>query len=124
MIKHALAVGALIGGLAWGGGAQAQQRQLIIFGNDKCPENTICVRKSEEERYRIPPGLRDGVLTPSEESWATRQKGVTSVGQTGTGSCTNVGAGGWTGCWAKMMRDAKEEERQSGAVQAAEPLPR
>jgi len=124
MIKHALSVGALVAGLAWGGAAQAQQRQLIIFGNDKCPENTICVRAPESERYRIPPALRDGVLAPSEESWANRQKGVTSVGQTGTGSCTNVGGGGWTGCWAKMMRDSKAEERQDAAVQAAEPLPR
>jgi hypothetical protein len=33
------------------------------------------------------------------------------VGASGTNSCTPSGAGGWTGCYAQMLRQAREERR-------------
>jgi hypothetical protein len=57
-------------GLALAGPAVAQDtapepkmNMVIIYGDDKCPESsddtiTVCARKGEGERYRIPEPLR------------------------------------------------------------------
>ena len=88
---------------------------VIVFGEDECPkpvgdEITICARKAEKERYRIPQGLRD---TPSakSESWNTRVLAYERVGKTGTMSCTPTGVGGWTGCSQKLIDQAYAEKK-------------
>jgi hypothetical protein len=89
----------------------ANERVLTIFGQDKCPSDTICVRAPENERYRIPKQFRnDGVIKPENQSWAARAEGTLSAGaKTGIGSCSASGPGGWTGCWAQQMRAARAE---------------
>ena len=97
----------------------ANDKVLVVFGDDPCPAGTICVRKGASERFRIPKELRDSTPSAGNERWADRAKSIDSVGATGTGSCTNVGAGGWTGCWAKEMRQAKaarKADAEAGAV--------
>ena len=98
--------------------AQAQlanERVLTIFGDDKCPADTICVRAPESERYRIPKALRNsGVIAPENQSWAARaNETLDAHAATGTGSCTAVGPGGWTGCYQQQMRAARAERRQA-----------
>lgn len=95
--------------------AQTNDRILVIYGDDKCPASDICVHAPESERYRIPKELREsGVIAPQNQSWAARAQGVISAGAaTGTGSCTAVGAGGWTGCWTQQMQAARAERAQA-----------
>lgn len=87
------------------------ERVLTIFGDDKCPANTICVRAKESERYRIPKQFRNsGVIAPENQAWGARAEATLSAGgTTGIGSCSASGPGGWTGCWAKQMRAARAE---------------
>ena len=87
------------------------EQVLIIFGNDSCPRDTICVRRSEGERYRIPQELRRVKPSPENQSWAVRARSMEYVGASGINSCTPSGAGGWTGCYQKMLREAREERR-------------
>ena len=95
---------------------------VIIFGNDACPAPadagtiTVCARKPESERYRIPAPFRN---TPSrqDESWTSRVTAYESVGATGTQSCSAVGAGGWTGCEAQLIHNAYAEKKASSDVQ-------
>ena len=95
---------------------------VIIFGNDACPAPqdagtiTVCARKPEGERYRIPAPFRN---TPSrqDESWTSRVTAYESVGATGTQSCSAVGAGGWTGCAAQLIHNAYAEKKASSDVQ-------
>lgn len=89
----------------------ANDKTLVIFGNDRCPSGTICVRKGESERYRIPKEMRDSTPAAGNETWASRAKSISNVGAAGTGSCSATGAGGWTGCWSQQMRDAKAERQ-------------
>lgn len=92
---------------------------LIVYGNDACPAGTICVRKGESERFRIPKELRQTAPSAHNERWADRARSFQDVGASGTGSCTSTGQGGWTGCWAKQMRDAKAErqaDKDAGSV--------
>lgn len=103
--------------------AQQTDRVLILYGNDKCPTNAsgqeivVCSRRPEAERYRIPKELRSPILiTPENQSWAAKANDTLNAGgASGTGSCSAVGAGGWTGCWAQQMRDAKRQRQADSA---------
>jgi len=126
MIKHLLLPAAALLGVGIVAPAFAQQndKALIIYGNDKCPEGTVCIRAPETERYRIPQSLRSGPLAPKDQPWSQRAASVDAVNNTGTGSCTNVGAGGWTGCWSQQMKAARAEKKQEAQAEAESPLPK
>jgi hypothetical protein len=96
----------------------SNEQVLVIFGNDTCPRDTICVRRSESERYRIPQELRRIEPSAQSASWASRVRSVEYAGASGTDSCTPVGAGGFTGCTQRMLRQAREERRarQNGEI--------
>ena len=100
--------------------AQANDRVLTVFGDDKCPENTICVRAPEAERYRIPKNLREAPsIAPNRQAWAARVPSVLDAGaKSGIGSCTASGPGGWTGCYAQQMRQARAEREQAAQENA------
>jgi len=64
---------------------------IIIYGDDPCPaaqgeEITVCARKPEAERYRIPAPLREPSSTRSE-AWNEKVLAYETVGRTGTNSC-------------------------------------
>ena len=95
--------------------------RVIVYGNDPCPrapdgDIIICGRRSERDRYRIPEELRDDAAAPDpeSESWAVRAESLEYVGRTGIQSCSTVGPGGFTGCWAELMRAARAERRTEG----------
>jgi hypothetical protein len=99
-------------------GAQAapepKVNQLIVFGEDPCPQSTddtitVCARKDEGERFRIPELLREH-SSPQNEAWNNKVLAYETVGRTGTMSCSPVGAGGWTGCSGKLINQAYAEK--------------
>ena len=92
--------------------AQAGQYELVIYGNDPCPREAICIRKSESERYRLPPALNPQGTLQQRQSWSQKSKVLTTVGDTGTGSCSAVGPGGHTGCRIQSIKQAKPQTRQ------------
>lgn len=130
MIKPVLAPAVILAGMvAFGAPAQAQQndRKLVIYGNDRCPANTICVRAKEEDRYRIPKALRDGPLAPKDQPWGQRASSVSRAGSVvgdGTGSCSSTGSGGWTGCLNRDLKQARDERREANAAAAESPEPK
>ncbi|HEY0113951.1 MAG TPA: hypothetical protein VGB59_12505 [Allosphingosinicella sp.] len=101
--------------------AQANERiaRLIVYGKDPCPRSSsgdeivVCARRPETERYRIPKELRDDAPgeDPESTSWAQRAQSLEYVGRTGIQSCSTVGPGGVTGCWAELMRAARNDRR-------------
>lgn len=93
---------------------------IIIYGNDPCPvgqgdEITVCARKPESERYRIPAPLREPSSTRSE-AWNEKVLAYETVGRTGTNSCSPVGPGGSLGCTQKLIDRAYAERKQSTDV--------
>lgn len=107
------------------GAPEPKVNQLIVYGDDKCPvaedDNTItvCARKAEAERYRIPSALRES-SSPQNDAWTNRVMAYERVGRTGTMSCTPVGAGGWTGCSGKLIEAAYAEKKNSPDVRFSE----
>lgn len=94
--------------------ASVRINQLIVYGDDPCPESTadqitVCARKNERERFRIPEALRQDPMAPGRESWTNRAEAMEYVGKTGIDSCSPVGAGGFTGCFTQLMRQARAE---------------
>lgn len=107
---------------ASGSAAQGGERvnTIIVYGNDPCPasagdEITVCARKAESERFRIPAPLRE---TPSShsEAWNERVLAYETVGRTGTNSCSPVGPGGSLGCTQKLIDAAYAEKKEATDV--------
>lgn len=98
--------------------------QLIVFGEDPCPPSsgdqiTVCARKGEEERYRIPEMLRES-RSPQNDAWNNRVLAYETVGKNGTLSCSPVGGGGWTGCVNQMIDTAMAERESDPSLRFAE----
>jgi hypothetical protein len=97
--------------------AQEQElkvNQLIVYGNDPCPrsadEITVCARRPEQDRYRIPGPLRT-TEGPASESWTNRALELQYVGRGGVQSCSPVGPGGASGCLTQLINQARAERR-------------
>lgn len=92
--------------------------QLIIYGDDACPQSsegeiTVCARKAESERFRIPEDLRTS-SNPANKAWTERVLAYETVGATGINSCSPVGMGGELGCTQKLLAAARGEKKESG----------
>jgi hypothetical protein len=101
--------------------ADPRVNQVIVYGDDACPPSTdeeivVCVRMRDEERYRIPPNLRDNPNAPANQAWLNRAIELSYVGRTGTDSCSTVGGGGFTGCMSQLINQARAERRTAGDV--------
>lgn len=107
--------------------AQANRRgQIIVYGDDPCPrqaddEVVVCVRRPAEERYRIPEAYRPTGDRQQGQAWVRQSQDLRTVGATGTGSCSEVGPGGYTGCLLKQIQrnDKEYEEGKEGQTPPA-----
>jgi hypothetical protein len=122
-LAGAAAVALFVPAAASAQGGTERIARVVIYGNDPCPrastgeEIVICARRPETERYRIPREIRDRERSDSPEStsWAERAQSLEYVGRTGVQSCSTVGPGGFTGCWAQMVRTARGERARNGS---------
>lgn len=92
--------------------AQAGQTTVVIFGKDPCPREAICIRAPESQRYRLPKGEQLIGTRQQRQSWAQKSQVLTTVGRTGTGSCSAVGPGGHTGCLIQEINQAKKDAQE------------
>ncbi len=95
--------------------------QLIIYGNDKCPESVgdeivVCARMGEAERYRIPTNLRGDPNDSRNQAISERIKSYEYVAASGTMSCSPSGAGGFTGCGLAEINKAYAEKAQDPGI--------
>jgi hypothetical protein len=101
-------------------GGDGRMNMVIVYGDDPCPQSTgdeitVCARKGEGERYRIPEPMR-GSDSPQNEAWTNRVLAYESVGASGTQSCSATGPGGWTGCASTFINNAYAEKKQTTDV--------
>ena len=95
--------------------------QLVVYGDDPCPQSTddeitVCARKPDAERYRIPEDLRENPNDPVNQSWANRALEMQYVGRSGIGSCSTTGPGGMIGCYNELVRQARAERAGRDSV--------
>jgi hypothetical protein len=94
--------------------ADVRINQLIVYGADPCPKSTeeeitVCARRPEDDRFRIPENLRGNRNDPTNRTWADKAIELSYVGRTGIGSCTPVGPGGQIGCFNQLIDQARAE---------------
>jgi hypothetical protein len=111
-------------GRAPAGDTSDRMNLVIVYGSDSCPassgdEITVCARKPESERYRIPETLREHT-SPQNEAWTNRVTAYEHVGAAGTQSCSATGAGGWTGCANQFVNNAYAEKKAGTDVHFSE----
>jgi hypothetical protein len=103
-------------------GPEPKVNQLIVYGDDPCPESTkadeitVCGRLPEGDRYRIPQIFRDNPNKIENQSWAARAEAFETVGRFGTNSCSPVGLGGFTGCTQSLVRAYRGEQTVDNRV--------
>lgn len=95
----------------------AQQVEVSVFGTDPCPRSTesqivVCRHYPESERYRLNPSQRTSGTRQQRQSWTRQSQALKTVGATGTGSCSAVGPGGFTGCLTQEIKQARREVRE------------
>lgn len=112
--------------------AFAQRGGIVmdIFGDQKCPESNgeeivVCRRLPAYEQYRIPKDLRDAAKDAPSPNWSARALNLEYVGRNGPSTCTPAASGSETGCWTRLMQEARAERKDKKAeedkVQAALP---
>lgn len=91
---------------------------ITVYGEDRCPEPesedevVVCARQPEEERYRVPPALRERPDRPAETSWQARNEVLEEDARTmRPDSCSVVGSSGQSGCQAAFIRQWYNERR-------------
>jgi hypothetical protein len=117
-------ISAVVGGVAavpTAALAQAGQTTITIYGNDPCPRENICVRAPESQRYRLPQSQNPQGTRQQRQSWAQKSKQIMTVGNTGAGTCSPVGPGGYTGCMVQEINQARQDTREQ-QQQNAPPL--
>ena len=101
--------------------ADPRINQLIIYGDDPCPQSTdseiiVCARLPEGDRFRIPPTVRGNPNAPANQSWANRAVELSYVGRSGIGSCSTAGPGGMIGCMNQIFDQARAERADRGDI--------
>lgn len=97
--------------------ADLRVSQVMIFEGDACPKSedpeviVVCAVLPSSERFRIPENLRSDPNAPENQSWTNKAIALSYVGATGTGSCSTVGPGGFTGCNQQLINQAVAERR-------------
>lgn len=115
-----LAAAALAGGVSFipaPAAAQQSTNEITVFGSDPCPRSTdtqiyVCNRRPESERYRLPKNQQLQGTRQQRQSWAKKSQALTTVGNTGTQSCSAVGPGGHTGCLIQSIDQARREAQE------------
>lgn len=99
-------------------GGPVRQINLTVYGEERCPvardaeEIVVCARRPEEERYRVPPALRERRDRPAEISWASQNQALEEDARTQRpDSCSVVGSGGQSGCTGSLIRQWLAERR-------------
>ena len=100
-------------------GTRPREKLVIVYGNDACPKSgdpneiIVCSRHPDEERYRIPPSIRNEGVKPGSVRNGALVRGDAPGGAGGSiGSCTPIGPGGGTGC-QQQIQDAYRAEKRA-----------
>jgi hypothetical protein len=94
---------------------------LVVYGNDRCPQSVdgeivVCARKPENERYRVPKELREKQRLPGGIAWGSQVAQMEEATRfTRPGSCSVVGSGGQSGCFAQSIRQWAADRRATRA---------
>lgn len=76
----------------------------------------VCGTRGERSPYRLPPQHDGFDPEGSIPSVARERHKLYEVGETGIGSCSNVGPGGWTGCQFRTWKEGRQQRAGKGTI--------
>lgn len=86
---------------------QLTRRDCPPRGGDQ--EIVVCGRREDSSRYRVPPS-ENGFDPEGPMESVSRERNRWLEGRDiGIGSCSTVGPGGWTGCFARAVSKAQQQ---------------
>ena len=95
-----------------------RERYIQIAPGERCPRSAnpdeeviVCGERKQEDRYRLDVRFR-GPTAEDAQSAEGRVEATQNAGDTGTGSCSNVGPGGFTGCYGQELSAWKAQQRR------------
>jgi hypothetical protein len=73
------------------------------------PDDIVVCGRRTNDRYRLP--LQDQGFDPDgpQESVARERGRLLEGGESGIGSCSTAGGGGWTGCFAQEVKRRQQQ---------------
>ena len=112
-----LVVGATFSVDVTAAGPRQRTQSVQVYGDDPCPRSSnddivVCGREPATERYRIPKQLREDRVSAPEQVWSNRVQALDDVSRAGLpNSCSPIGSGGQTGCFARNRDQWRAERR-------------
>lgn len=103
---------------------------VVVYGDDPCPagkgdEIVVCAREPEGERYRIPKRFRGKKVEAAPgNAWGNKVRSTEDASRMAAGlpnTCSAVGSGGQTGCFAQFQTQSRLERQQQKQEQADSP---
>lgn len=74
-------------------------------------EIVVCARRREQQRYRVGQEFSPVELERQPPNSVRERAKWIEEGDSGTGSCSSVGPGGWTGCMQKSWKKARQQKK-------------
>lgn len=86
--------------------------QLNACPPSESPDEIVVCGRRDDDRYRLP--IRDQHFDPDgpQDSVARERGRLLEGGEAGIGSCSTVGPGGYTGCFAQAIK--RRQQQQAG----------
>lgn len=114
--------------LAASGKPPEKVRSVLVTGDQKCPKSSsqeivVCSHGDADDRFRIPPRMREPAHPAANNSWVNRAAVIDEVSREAGGlpnTCSVNGSGGQTGCsWQALQRWQAEKQAKQRADDAS-----
>jgi hypothetical protein len=107
-------VALLLALLAAGPDLSAEIRRQVARQECRAPQDgeadvTVCARRDRPRPYQVTDPKRFDPTGPYDSVARERGRWIEEL-DTGTGSCTAIGPGGWTGCMLKQHRRERQQK--------------
>lgn len=90
--------------------------KIVPDCRQRADDIVVCGTRGERSPYRLPPQHEGFDPEGSVPSVARERHKLYEVGETGIGSCSNVGPGGWTGCQFKTWKEGRQQRAGKGTI--------
>ena len=95
--------------------AEVQAPRIVEnCATDDSEEIVVCGKRNPDAPYRLPPGDKGFDPWGEVESVSRERNRLLGPLTAGSGTCSTVGPGGWTGCDVEVIKRAEQQGKRVG----------